>query len=505
MKKTLYIAFITLFGLLSCAKDPLNPVPSNAVSDQQMFTSVESAQYALNGGMTNIGYYLSNSLEIIMTEVMGEDALMTDGAHGIPTYGWHVNSYTYSQVAEDTWPSSYANEIWEYDYRSIDVANNIITYVTELPDENGKENLLGQAYALRGFMFLRLARLFSYNYTVNPDGPGIILRTEPASASSEHIGRSSLKDTYTQILNDLDYGRQHCSAADTYYFTPKSCALFMARAYQDMGNYSKAKQYAEEAASNTFDGSNLMSPADYADGFNEINDEWLQGFSINETTSNYYASLPSYYYLAKAAYNVDPTGKANPDDIDYLDTPEEAKYFDTPLYGYSTVRWTKRFRDSFEDTDCRKLFPFYFDATDGWLTSKFSHRDNSLGVADFPLARIAEAYLIKAECEAQPDGNAATAKSVLNALQVARGATPTDGSLESIYMERRKELYGEGFRLADIKHQHKALSRTADPEHWATVKELPADSPRFMMPIPYRETLYNKALTPEDQNEYWRK
>ncbi|MBQ7708485.1 MAG: RagB/SusD family nutrient uptake outer membrane protein [Bacteroidales bacterium] len=505
MKKTLYITFIALFGLVSCAKDPLNPVPSDSLTNQQMFTSVESAQYALNGGMTNIGYYLCNTLQVIMAEVMGEDALMTDGAHGIPTYSWHVYSYTYSQVAEDNWPFGYANQIWEYEYKAIDAANNVIAYVSEIPDQDGKEELLGQAYALRGFIFLRLARLFAANYTVNPDGPGIILRTEPANAASGHIGRASLKDTYTQILNDLDYGRQHCSAADTYYFTPKSCALFMARAYQDMGNYAKAKQYAEEAASNTFDGSNLMSQAEYASGFNEINDEWLQGFSFNETTSNLYASLPSYYYLAVAAYNVDANGKANPDDIDYLDTRYESQYFDTPLYGYSTVRWTKRFRDSFEDTDCRKLFPFYFYETDGWLTSKFSHRDNSLGVADFPMARIAEAYLIKAECEAQPDGNAATAKSVLNALQVARGATPTDGSLENIYKERRKELYGEGFRLADIKHQHKALDRSADPEHWATVKSLPADSPRFMLPIPQIETLYNKALTNADQNEYWRK
>ena len=50
MKKIFYIATIALFGLASCSKEVLNPVPSNAVSDTQIFSSVASAETALNGG-----------------------------------------------------------------------------------------------------------------------------------------------------------------------------------------------------------------------------------------------------------------------------------------------------------------------------------------------------------------------------------------------------------------------------------------------------------------------
>ena len=502
MKKTIYIAAIALFGLFSCSKEKLNPVPSNAVSDTQIFSSVASAQTALNGGIKWIGYYLTNTLGTIMSEVMGEDALMTTGNYGIDTYNWNLYSYTYSQVPEsDPWWFGYSNYIWQYDYMGVDAANNIIAYVTDMPDEAGKEDVLGQAYALRGFMLLRLARMFSPAYSTNPNAPSIILRTTPADAAVEHQGRASLKDTYEQAIKDLDYGRQHCSDANRDYFTPKACALFMARAYLEMGDYSNAKKYAEEAASNNFTGSNLMSQDEYRAGFKDPNGEWLMYYTFNATTSNYYASIPSFYYLATAAYSADENGKADINDTEWLDTARESEFFEEPLYGYSTVRWTKRFRDSFEDSDCRKLFPFFFFEEDGWFTSKFSHR-SLVGDADFVLARIAEAYLIKAECEAHTGGNA---KSVLNALQTARGASPTDGSLESIYMERRKELYGEGFRLHDIKRLHQPLDRTKDPEHWATVKTLPADSPRFMLPIPEVEMLYNKALTNEDQNEFWRK
>ena len=505
MKKTIIIA-LAAAALVSCAKEKLNPVPSNAVSDEQTFSSVEAAKNALNSGMSYVRSYYNLTLDTITSELMGADATLTSGAYGFPTYSWLEYSYTYSQVpAESPWAFGYANYIWSNAYKGIDVANNIISHFEDAPEETGKENLLGQAHALRGYFFLRLVRLFAPAYTSNSEAAGIVLRTTPANALSEHVGRASLKDTYAQILKDLDYGRQHCSASDAKYFTPEACALLMARAYLDMADYTKAKTKAEEAADNLFDGSNLMSQADYQDGFHTANAEWLMYAASDETTSNYYASVPSFYYLAKSAVNVDVNGKADMDDLDYLESPEEGDYFEEPLYGYSTVRWTASFRNSFEDGDCRKLFPFFYDEKDGWFTSKFNHRGGALGVADVPIARIAEAYLIKAECEVQPDGDMAKAKSVLNALQAARGASATDATADNIYKERRKELYGEGFVLADMKRLHMALDRTQDPEHWSSLTTLPADSPRFMLPIPEAELLYNKALTAADQNEYWRK
>jgi hypothetical protein len=100
MKKIFYIATIALFGLASCSKEVLNPVPSNAVSDTQIFSSVASAETALNGGIMYIGYYLTNTLGTIMSEVMGEDALMTSGNYGTHTYNWNLYTYTYSPVPE---------------------------------------------------------------------------------------------------------------------------------------------------------------------------------------------------------------------------------------------------------------------------------------------------------------------------------------------------------------------------------------------------------------------
>ena len=495
--RKIFFALIAISGILvSCSKDFLNPQPTNAVSDEQIFSSVEAANTALNSAYAYIGHYYSMTLGTVMAEVMGEDAAMSSGAYGFPTYNWNLYSYTYSQVAaSEPWWFGYSNYIWPTDYKGIDAVNSILANAEALPEGSDKDELLAQAYAVRGFLYLRLIRLFAPTYTVNPDGKGVILRLETANAASEHLGRAPIKDVYSQIISDLTYAVNNCKGSATNFITSKAAALLLARAYLDMADYSNAKKYAELAAGNTFDGSNLCSPAEWTSGFKDHNSEWLWYFEYNETTSNFYASLPSFYYLADGYTDLEPDGHK-----DLATSYENGVNF---LDGYSTVRWTKRFVDYFEDSDCRKMFPFYFVIEDGWLTNKFGHRA-VIGDAEFPMARIAEAYLIKAECEAQT-GGAAAAKKVLNALQVARGASETEGTLENIYMERRKELYGEGFRLHDIKRLHQPLDRTKDPEHWAEVKSLPADSPRFMLPIPEVEMLYNSALTPADQNDFWAK
>lgn len=496
MKKTIIIALVAITSVLaSCSKDILNPQPQNSVTDDVLFTSVETAQTAINAAYSYVGGYLSFTLGTVMQEVMGEDAAMSSGAYGLPTYNWNLNSYTYSQVAAlEPWWFGYSNYIWSNDYRGINCVNSVIANMSE-SNEAGVDELLGQAYGIRGYLYLRLVRLFAQNYTVGAKAPGVILIKDPTTATSERIGRSSLEDTYKFIISDLENAYDLISGTATNYLTKQSVALLLARAYLDMADFSNAKSWAEKAAGNVFDGSNLMSAAQWNSGFKDHNDEWLWYFDFNATTSNYYASIPSFYYLADGFNGVEYGGKADADKM------YDEGYGINFLDGYSTVRWTKRFVDMFEQGDCRKMFPFYFYEVDGFFTNKFSSR-SCIGDAEFPMCRIAEAYLIKAECEAQTGGDAATAKNVLNALQRARGASATDATLENIYKERRKELYGEGQRLNDIKRLHQALDRTPDQEHWADVKQLPADSPRFMLPIPEVETKYNPNV---EQNEYWKK
>jgi starch-binding outer membrane protein, SusD/RagB family len=493
MKTKIYLSLlIALFLGVSCNKD-LTQLPTDSVSDEQIFSSVDAAQTALNAGHRSIGHYQNHTLGYIMADVMGEDALMTSGAYGRPTYNWNVFSYTYSQVPTSTpWWSGYSNYIWPLSYKAIDAANSIIKYVAELPESAKRDDLIAKAHGLRGYAYLYLIRLFAPAYTLDKNAQGVILRLEPANAASDHLPRATVEDIYKQVINDLTFALNNITDNNVEFITPRSAALLLARAYLDMADYTNAKKYAEFAANNIFDGSNLMSQEEWKSGFKERNSEWLWAHFFTPATCNIFASVPSFYYHASGYKGYPYGGKV---DIDDMLSDKAIDMWD----GYGTVRFTKAFVSKFEDKDCRKRFPFYFYEEDGYFTSKFNHR-TMMGDAEFPMARIAEAYLIKAECEVHLGGDAA---APLNALQVKRGATTTAATLENIYLERRKELYGEGHRLHDIRRLHIPLIRTTSQEHWAKV-DLPADSPRLMLPIPENEMLFNKKLEAKDQNEYWR-
>lgn len=495
MKIKYLLLFLALPICFSCSDDLLNQKPSTSVSDEQIMTEVVAARTALMGAYAQLGDFRYHTLATITSDVMGQDLTMTSGAYGFSTYNWLVFSYQYAQTPViSPWWTGYANYIWRYAYKSIDQANTIIVNAKALKPEGAeKEDLIAQAYGLRAYNFLLLTQLFARAYTDQPDSKGILLRLEPGSNDeSRNVPRTSVREAYKQILSDLMYAYEHCSGEDAQFVNRRGAALLLARTYLNMGDYANAVKYATDAVG-LYDGSNLMTKDEYRAGFKDRNKEWLWFFNFTPNTCNLYASIPSFYWYCSSFEGYPYGAKIASQDIE-----GKAKNI---LKGYSTVRASASFRDMFEDSDCRKLFPGYAYEEDGFFISKFGHRKN-IGDAESPFCRVAEGYLIKAESELGL-GNAAEAKKVLNILQKARGATPTEATVELIWQERRKELYGEGFALNDIKRLSMSLKRTGK-DQWAGVKELPANSPRFMLPIPETEMLYNKQLTAEDQNEYWR-
>lgn len=494
--KIKYILLGIAFPLFySCSNDMLDQEPSTSVSDDAIMTDVAAAKTALMGAYAQLGDYRYHTLATVTSDLMGEDLTMTSGAYGFSTYNWLVFSYQYAQTpVDDPWWTGYCAYIWRFAYKSIDQANTIIASAETLkPEGTEKEDMIAQAYGLRAYNFLVLTQLFARAYTDQPDSKGILLRLEPGSSDeTQNVPRTTVKEAYQQILSDLTYAYEHCTGTDAQYVNQKGVALLLARTYLNMGDYTNAEKYATLAAG-SYTGENLMSQTEYRAGFKDHNKEWLWFFNFTSNTCNLYASIPSFYWYCTDFQGYEYGAKIDPKDVESKAT--------NMLKGYSTVRASASFRDMFEDTDSRKLFPGYVYEEDGYFISKFGHRAN-IGDAEYPFCRIGEAYLIKAEAELQV-GNAAEAKKVLNTLQEMRGATPTDATLDDIWKERRKELYGEGFALNDMKRLHKPLKRTG-PDQWAGVKELPANSPRFMLPIPNTEMFYNKKLTAEDQNEYWR-
>ncbi len=486
--------------MTSCSADLLDQNPATTYSDETVLSTEESIRAVLMGGYSWASNYTPTTLGKISLDVMANDVSISDGSWGFPTYNWLMFAYNYVQYARETdgWWSNYAPYIWHHTYKSIDACNEIIYHADNLPA--GSDDLLGQARALRAYNYTLLYNLFCQSYVAaGASGQGLFLRTAPGNTKEEdNPNRSDLGTSLKFILDDLLFGYENITNTDNTLITKGAAAIMLARIYMELGDYSSAQKYAETVSS--FDGSDLMGQNNYTNAFSTINSEWLWGLHYTDQTSNIYASIPSFWYTAEAKDKDSKFGTPG------YGTQTTYEYLEANgvnfLTGYSTVRIATNFVNMFKDGDCRKLFPFYIDAKDGYFTSKF-RSSTSLGVNDYPLIRKAEAYLIEAECLIR-NGNPAKGLLVLNTLQEVRnGSLSTEATIDEVWYERRRELYGEGTALIDLKRLQKPLERT-DPCHWSDMKSLPANSPRMMYPIPADEIDYNPNATQADQNEYWR-
>lgn len=119
--------------------------------------------------------------------------------------------------------------------------------------------------------------------------------------------------------------------------------------------------------------------------------------------------------------------------------------------------------------------------------------------------RVEEMILIKAEGEAM-SGNVATAKSTLeDFVKTYRDpsytctAASAQEMQDEIWMQRRVELWGEGFSLFDILRLKKPIERKGTNYEAIVQYNLPAESQIMIYRIPQCEMETNQGIS-DDQN-----
>ena len=166
-------------------------------------------------------------------------------------------------------------------------------------------------------------------------------------------------------------------------------------------------------------------------GFNDIsNTEWMWGHTQSVIQSD--ASYNFYY-------------------IDVV-TPD----------AYNSFMADPHFKDTFEAGDIRlDLFQWMREGYLGYR--KFRIRADQTG--DIVVMRSAEMYLIAAEALAR-EGRLEDAVKPLNTLRNARGLAgydltgkTQDRLIDDILLERRRELWGEGFGITDILRTQRSVER----------------------------------------------
>lgn len=440
MKKYIYILAIAL-GVYSCDMDTN---PTDAVPENIVFENAQNANLVLDGTWAYMmDTYFTYQNPGWSTVLLASDAMANDVAMQPNKYGYYGH-YSFTSLFSI---SAYTTEsVWTIAYKVIDNTNHLITKIDNVPgDENLKKSIKAQAYALRGYIYLNLATFYSHSYAYDAKTLSVPIYLEPTTLKSTGNPRSTVGEVYKQAEEDLlaayDLSKDFKRKAK-HQMNQQVIAGVLARLYLQKGdNWEAAEKYATIAQKDA----KWMTKNEYLTGFNDrANNEWIWGHG-----------QATYQDAASYSFN-------------YKDVSSESSYY----YSYFADPYFKELfkdGDKYDLNDVRtELFEWDLKRYKGGLMYK-KFRFKTDQTADIVLMRKPEMLLIEAEALAEQSKlNAAIDK--LNELREIRGAATPDLSAKSkeqlvdeIAKERRKELFGEGFGLSDIKRKQGAVERKAYP------------------------------------------
>jgi hypothetical protein len=415
--KPLYIFLLSTLAIAvqtSCTKNALDQKPNAALAVPSTIGDYQALLDGVEGGVINNapGLYSYRTLgDYLSDEVMVSDNNYTSYFEGSPfiTGVLEWNKDMFSSLTE-------LSE-WDKQYEIILNANVAIEGVGKITETTSNEvawnNVMGMGLFIRGQMFYNLAQFWARPYNAATAGSdiGIVLRlsSDPNPASV----RSTVQQTYAQILSDLKAAvplLPNTTSLNTQVskVRPSKAAAYgmLARVYLAMGDSVNVGLYADSA---------------------------LQLYS----TLMDYNSVPYLSnFNAETIYtSIDQSGTVG------------------STYGPWAV--DSSLVNLYDNNDLRKTLYFFNTSYVGG----YAFIGDYSGYFSFTGIAVDELYLLRAESYAR-QGNVSAALSDLNTLLVKRYATGTftprtatsaADALAQILTERRKELVMRGERWTDLR------------------------------------------------------
>ncbi|MBO9204254.1 MULTISPECIES: RagB/SusD family nutrient uptake outer membrane protein [Niastella] len=234
------ISSIILIGglfLLSSCKKFLEETPNNALPTNKSITDAATARAAIIGAYNSVQDYYAASYP----------TLGTITADNVIFYG---TLSQYLQLDQNAIPADNVTTVAAYQniYKAINSANSAIAYVPEVTDPllsaAEKNKLLGEAYFIRALGYFDLGRGWG----------GVQLQLQPTTnlSAARGIKRSTLQQTYDQVLNDLIKAEDLLPEdASTRNRAQKSTARALrARLHLYRKEWAEADKYASQVITN---------------------------------------------------------------------------------------------------------------------------------------------------------------------------------------------------------------------------------------------------------------
>lgn len=526
--KLLNKIFVFTFGcvaLLSCAD--LDTVPEDGIfTADQKKAVVEALPERLSADVNGMFSIIGKQFCVFgstssrdddagyPTVCLSQDLNGPDMVGDNSNYNWFSVSSEYSDRS-DTYANPY--ERWAVFYNQLKLANDILA---SIPSDTEIETLKiykAQAKAVRAFDYLSLVPYYQFKYKGNEDQPSVPIVTDNMEGDPSNNPRAALKDVYALIMSDLNeaiqflegYERKGKSEIDQ-----KIAYGLRARANLYMENWTEAAADAdkamagytpysrEEVSQPTFVDSNdhnwmwaiILKPTNFTDAY----PSWpsvLGSFSGD----SYSAGAGCYKSINNLLFN-----KISSTDV------RKGWWVDENLHSdnLKNVTWVAPNGyiakgdevASFSINDVKLPFIPYTNVKFG----QFDHIGNNINAGDWCIMRVEEMILIKAEATAMA-GNLSSGKQILeNFVKTYRD--PSYASLagdassfqDEVWLQRRIELWGEGFAMSDIMRLGKNIVRfnsttkTNFPD--AFKFNIASNDGWLLLRLPQKETNNNRGI-----------
>lgn len=498
LNKLLFPLAVLTLTMGACKKDYLYTSPTDAVSNDAVFTTTTNAMAALNGIHRSLYIQYSRQEEggqgavNLNIDYMGEDIVNTISTTAFGVHKW---------VTHRSAANANNSFIYTFYYRIITNANLIIDNIDGAEGSDAdKKAIKAEALTYRAWAHFQLVQVFGKRYDAagNNTQAGIPISNTSKVDGAPGKPRATVEAVYTQINSDLDAAIAAFAGASARpnksHFNINVAKGIKARVALTQGKWAIAAQNALEART----GLTLMTNAEYLSGFNSYtNQEWMWGSKQQEDQTTYFYSFFAYLGTFNSTAN-----RTNP------------KRINSVLY--NQIPATDVRKGLWDPTGTNPTFSLpvgvVTNSTASYRQKKFAVAGTT-SVGDVVNMRVAEMFLIEAEARARLGiaGAAAettNAQNVLFTLVKNRDAgyvlsTKTGTALlDEILIQRRIELWGEGFRFFDLKRMNAPLDRNGGNATIALsgVLAVPAGGVEWQWAIPQAEIDSNPAIGPAGQN-----
>ena len=477
-------------------QDAYNKIPANAAAE---INAIYAQMIALYAGGTSGHNDFGVAACMMLLESEGQDWIGPNTG-----YNW----FAYSDFYARNYNATVNVVMWNTYYKTI-AACNMVCASTD-PETTNPDLManLGQARAVRAYCYSILAQLYQFTYNAeNASKPCVPIVHESLTAEQQAANpRASLQEVYDFIMADLNYA---VAALDGWARADKAAADqavaygLRARVNMLLGNYADAAEDAKMAIQ--VSGAQPYTLADvskptfchaehnsviWANMIVESNDVVQTGIinwpsHMSSLYKDGYTGVGTYREISSDLYS-----KISPTDVRkgwWLNENLESPLLDHPAYA-------------------------------GWKGNGVPYANVKFGVpndnmvnlvadADWTLMRYEEMLLIQAEGLARSNQEAA-AKALLEGwVKANRDANYTckasdeAGLVEEIWMQRRIELWGEGFAWFDLNRLEKPIIRTTSsnwPEAW--IVDVDAHHDCRIWTLPDREIQNNDGIDESDNN-----